>query len=894
MATRRFDVNREQSLALISAGNAGNGNDDHCPNGKSSFNSTITFRTLLRFAHDWSGMTKVTSIRLYMRKTGGVHTDQGSGASAQVQRCGDGSAGAWSSGGGSENNWSTSASGEKWPGPATGTTSQGSVTGTGWQSIEIIDSYWGMVPASVELPTSVVGSGHGGGEDNNGIRVKATNEGTVSDSFEFYGQSSSYPPYLIVTYESNRVPNKPTITSPTPGQVFGPGTTVVPVSFTGSDPDAGDTMQKWGYSWGAGPTVGTVTDLSTASGFNVTGHPLNPVGAANMPGADTISVRTYDQDGAVSPYSTAVSVIFSDGPSVASPLPAGGALADIHNAAELAVWDATARAKPIVKFTYQHTAGRNMAGYRVRLYSDALAVLWDSGTVAKSAAPGTVTTVNVPTAIVNGTQYRWGVEVLDVDGFWSPAMTPTTFKVRWGQAIYAENITTSGKDFAFTATPPALGKVQFLYQLADDAAGTGGTAWSTALPTQLASPKAYLRVLVRLWATVAGQNPALPDMQLTYNKGAAMLPDRWQNASPANASLSLDQSVRRFSRQSLRVRTLTTASHMLYPYRKTIGDGIDVVPGTDYAYSVYIRTNGPLAGGAIVRIGIRNQAGTAYIVTLQPCDPDYGAIQTNDSSGHPDGWQRLAGWFTVPDGTTLIQPDIWCNGVSVGNEYWIDGAKLEEGRVASTWVPGLVGAATHDRAGLQIDAQLGGIFRLRSSGGVITEMGAAGLTQDGSAFSLASHTHAPTTIAGAATRNLGTNLSAPAINTTAAILLGAPSAGEDPLGFYNAGKVTIPAGLGGVYIFDVYVQGTAPAGTASATLAYAVLRANFTNPASATELLGRWDRYDSGHVQGGHFTLVRPFVAGETIDLEVTMRIAAGTNIRTAGWSMQRIATGYA
>ena len=724
MATRRFDINREQSMALISAGNAGNGADDHLPMGKSTFGN-LTFEGLIRFAHDWSGMVEITKIELNVRMSGGTHTAQGDGdKQMRISRAAEN----WSSGGGSENSWSTSASGARYGSvDPTGSPVDRTMPDSGWVTISILNLYMAYAPASVG----------GGGDTNYGLFLRAENPTNSAKSFEMYGMRSAYPPYIIVTYTTtppNAAPTKPVITSPVSGQVFPPGTTHVPVSFTGSDPDSGDTMSKWGYTWGAGPTIGEVTDLSTADGFNVTDHPLGVVGTANVGGTDTLSVKTYDQDNAVSASSAAVTVILSNGPTVGSPTPGGGQLADIHNAADLAIWTAAGlHAKPILKFTYAHTAGRNMAAYRVRMYDDALAVLWDSGTVAKSAAVGAVTAVNVPTAIKgDGTPYRWGVEVQDVDGFWSPAMTPTTFKVRWGQAIYTENITTSGKDFSWANTPPALGRVQFLYRLADDAAGAGATPWTTALPSQPTTPKAYLHVLVRLVAVVAGQNPALPDMTLTYSKGAALLPDKWANPQPTQAAISLDSSVRRFGRYSLRVRALTTGSHYLYPYRVApgVGAGIEVMPDTDYTYSAFVRTNGPLAGGAIVRIGIRDTAHATYIVTLTPCDPQ-GAIQTNDSSAHPDGWQRLAGWFRVPPGTTQIVPDIWSNGLVVGNEYWVDGVKLEEGRVASTWDPGLMGAATFDRAGAQIDAQLGGLFRLRSSGGVITELGPSGLMQDG-------------------------------------------------------------------------------------------------------------------------------------------------------------------
>jgi hypothetical protein len=728
MATRRFEINKEQSLAQISAGNAGNGNDTHCPNGKSSFDTSITFRTLLRFAQDYSGMAKVTKVELFVRKTSGVHTAQGSGAHATVQRCGD--SGSWSSGGGSENSWSTSASGERFPGPATGFTSAGSMTGTGWQSLDITDSYQAYIPSYVLNPDGNPGAG----ETNNGIRVKATDEGTVSDSFEFYGAASSYPPYLLVTYTTNTAPNTPVNTSPAAGATLPAGTSPT-FSWTGSDPDSGDTRSASTLQVSTDPAFGTTLYSGAAgsgTGFSQTGvaypGPALPAGVPLY-----WRVRNTDQDAANSSYSTATQFTIAAVPTISATTPGPSTLADVHNLADLAIWAVGGlHAKPIVKWTYVHAGSRGMAAYRVRMYSDALSVLYDSGTVAATATPGQVVTVNIPTAIVLGTQYRWGVEVQDVDGNWSAVMTPTPFKVRWGQAVYSHNVGTGATGFKWSNSSPANGRAQFLYRSADDAAGTGASAWTTALPTP---GKAYVQVLVRLLATVAGSNPALPDMTLTYTpSGTATSPDRWNNASLASCVMSLDSSVKRFGAYSLKVRSTTTGSHYIHPFTKVVGDGIPVVPGTDYTYSAYVRTNGPLAGGAVAKIGIRNKERTAYIVALTPTDAE-AAIQTSDSSGHPEGWQRLAGWFTVPEGVNLVTPDIWSGGGAIGNEYWVDGVKLEEGRVASTWTPGFLGeAATADRMGLMVDAASGGIFRLRGSiGGTrdVVELGPHGMLYAG-------------------------------------------------------------------------------------------------------------------------------------------------------------------
>jgi hypothetical protein len=75
------------------------------------------------------------------------------------------------------------------------------------------------------------------------------------------------------------------------------------------------------------------------------------------------------------------------------------------------------------------------------------------------------------------------------------------------------------------------------------------------------------------------------------------------------------------------------------------------------------------------------------------------------------------------------------------------------------------------------------------------------------------------------------------------------------------------------------------------TFAYAVCYLICTLPISG-EALGRWDRYESGSQQGGHFSVTRPFVAGEELTVEVLPRVVVGSGTRVAGWNIYRIATG--
>ena len=89
MPTRRFDVNKEQSVAYYSGSST--------PTGATAMTPTARIGgvvprhhlrepgSLWRFAHDWSGMTQVTKIELHARLTATeTHTQQGSSQSVRM------------------------------------------------------------------------------------------------------------------------------------------------------------------------------------------------------------------------------------------------------------------------------------------------------------------------------------------------------------------------------------------------------------------------------------------------------------------------------------------------------------------------------------------------------------------------------------------------------------------------------------------------------------------------------------------------------------------------------------------------------------------------------------------------------------------------------------------
>lgn len=714
---------REQSIAQVSGSanpNRGNGNDDHAPIGMWSYDTDYVSRELMRFTHDWSGMTKVTKIELHVRLSNTTHTAHGSTRRMYVGRLN----GPFSMGGGGENSWSWGISGSEWGDP--GLTASGgedfSLTAYNsgdWVTLDITTVYDDFIPSYVKNPAG----GNGAGATNDGIRLWSYDENTVARTVELYTMRTGSAPYIVVTYTTNTAPGTPTLTGPANGAVIASGSQPS-FSFAGYEVDSGDNMKSFDLqiddSSGFGSPVynGNVPTFPAAPWWNgaqtVTNWPY-PGGGLVAGTTYYWRVRTYDQSDAVGPWSAARSFTMGATPTIGSFYPGASQLAPISNLGEAATWTSGgAHAKPQVSFAYAHPGGLAGTHYRVRLYSDGSTTLYDSGTVARALTPGTTYYINVPYAIVMGTQYRWGVEVRDSAGNWSANMAPSPFKVRWGQAIYTQNVTVNASNIQLKTGSLTGSTVQsaFLYRTADDAAGTGATGWVSD-PGSIATMKAYLHILVRLSTYVAGTNPALSDMTLTYQGGTALVPDKWTIGS---GTAVLDPGSKRFGKYGLRLTAAGTGV-WAYPYHSVVGDDVDVQPDTDYTISAWVNTGGaPLRSGSFATLYILKQDGSIqnWWLTPQPV----GMVRTTfDSTAFPNHWQQLVGVFHVPPGVTTIRPLLWAgNAMVAGDRVWWDGVRLEQGRVAQSWTPGFLSdGAVLDSHGLQVDARSGGIFRLHGS-----------------------------------------------------------------------------------------------------------------------------------------------------------------------------------
>ncbi len=171
-------------------------------------------------------------------------------------------------------------------------------------------------------------------------------------------------------------------------------------------------------------------------------------------------------------------------------------------------------------------------------------------------------------------------------------------------------------------------------------------------------------------------------------------------------SVAADSNEFRFGTQSLKVTTGDTGDNALYP-----ASAVTVTAGLTYTLSAYIKTAAVLASGALLRIA---QAGT-----LTPALADSATVTDSSLSGESvNGWQRMSVSLVMPEGTLSVRPVVLYTGTTLGETFWIDGIKFEEGDFASLWHQNIVSKRlVLDQGAVQIDASQGGLLRLKGSTG---------------------------------------------------------------------------------------------------------------------------------------------------------------------------------
>jgi len=743
MATKNFSITKD-SLLAYNGTNLGGGDDDHLITG---YYSGYRFRSLLQFALDWTGVVQITSAVLKMRTTSGVHVVKGGDPTITARR----NTASWTENSGRSSYDSPSGSGwsgastdyayTSWTDDGVGNYNVPTSSGT-WTSFDITEIVDQWAPASVKKSTGAAG----GGAANYGLAILATPEVDTSETAEFYSRESSYDPYIVLTYSTNSAPNAPTLTYPISGARV--TDTTPTLTFVGSDPDPGDTIDH--YDIGLEPTTGYGVEASWAGTYGITFATTGISGqnvswtAPTLPRGQWYQWRakTVDAGGLAGPFSATQWFRVNALPVGTKVTNNTTALPYIHNlATDLAAWTSGGNhAKARFAWTYSDADGDAQASAKVRIYAASTGGSPLNGGGAGETISGTATTLNSSYQLINGTSYWWTIEVVDAYGESSGESSRGQFHVRWGQVLYEYAPTggASSGSWQFSSATVAAGTQKAILFGATGSSGTAGISWKSTIGA--VAPNVYAKFLVRLATNVSGTNPSLDWMTFSY-VGTALQPDRWTFV-PSGDWL-LDADVRRFGTKSLRCAvTASAGNRFAYPYLNAVDDDVIVQPSTDYTFSAFVKTESPLTHGTIrLRVNPAGDNGNE----ISEWYTDTSRRETTDStvdwdgSSTPEGWLRLVLRFTTGPATTRVRPMIHYthDDSSSGDVFWWDAVKLEEGSVATAWTPGFIAdAVVLDAGGIAVDAFAGGILQLRGADGGardVVSLGNAGLVFGGDA-----------------------------------------------------------------------------------------------------------------------------------------------------------------
>lgn len=732
MATKTWAVSKDQ---LATDTGHGAGKDDHLFVGYASW-LPGSVRSFLQFTLDWSGVVQITKAELHIKTSTGYHGSIGGSNQTHVDLV----TASWSEGthGADEVWWSGEGSFSR----SVSTSYRASFNATAdstWEVVDITAIVNRWAPASVKQSNGSPGAA----ASNYGIRLMANSEGTAAGRTEFWAREkgTSYDAYITLTYSTNQAPVLQSYDSPANGALITDDTPSL--VFTLDDPDAADTCTAYDIQVDDDPAFGSPA-ISLAD--QAIGSPANTVQVTHVCSALTRNATYYwrvkgtDNQGLkAASWSANQSFLLAALPTTGTYTPTGNAFATIWNLGELALWTDGSFAKPRLTFVYSNASSVAMASYRVRVYDAASAgnLVADTNVVNAVVASGAIVIVDLATAMPRNTSRWWTVEVVDAAGGNSGESARQQFRVQWGQAQYEANPGTSST-WSFQA--PISGESQtggqvvfgFRTATASDAGG-GGTRSAWAANIGNLTPATWLNVFVRLTPTTAGTNVVLPSMKFTYqSSGSGTAPDNWTRSPSSEWLLSTAQ--RRFGAKSLKCTVVSgvTGDRYAYPFRSVDGDDIPVVPGVPYTFSAYVNTPAALTGGSL-KVHIYQGGSLTEEVAAQYVTK--ASEQVTSTIAEKDGWKRITMTYTAPPGWTTVRPMIRYTRTSgVDESFYVDGAKHEEGPVATPWQAGAIGSVLLDSGGVFVDRQAGGTLRLRGQTGGsrdIVELGTSGLVFGG-------------------------------------------------------------------------------------------------------------------------------------------------------------------
>ena len=747
MPTKRFLVSRDASVALKpDGGSLGQGAGDNVVLGKQPSGDAANlwlYRSFMYFPVDFTGMTGITSatITLHAYSRSGKNnidwefTGSSTADGMQIRPV----TASWVEG-------TKGADGIWWYNNAIAWANQPATTTTGAVDISsgisntrpshgtkytftVTDlvRYW--APASIS-----VGGSSGLNNSNNGIRLAMRDETTGADGgVEFCSREddiinggTSYDAYIEITYTTALTVPSNTIVAPTASKVADIVNLNNLATWTGATALArprltwdyvandGGAQAEWRvkiYSASiAGTTLfdsGWVSDPNHSASETVA-IPDSIASATHMPGGITVAT------------SSSTVPVWSSGTATYT-------TASNHNL----------DTGMVVNITGFEQDGYNVSGAVVTVTSSTtftVPIASNPGT-ATAGTTGTVATIwhTGYKGLVNNTAYWWTVTTRGSAGLESVESARTAFKVIWGQTRHEHTYTTSAYSYVHTlgATPSATAVARIFGTTPTTT--TAPSVWYSSLDSAIVNRGTNTILVVDMRVgilnnnnTARGSSPTITGRLTSISSATA--PDDWALNSGSH-TLQLVSTSRRFGTRSAQL-TVNDTSGLAQPYRLSAGDGIAVVPNTNYVFSTYVSDGDGVEGNVTLRVYPGSAANASVTGETALATSDAHIAFEEDS----DGWRRMYVFFNS-SGNDKVRPVIYCGGWTSGQSILLDGSIVEEGTVIRSYTPGLVNSpAVIEGGGVQIDALQGGIFRLRgSSGGLrdVIELGANGLVFGG-------------------------------------------------------------------------------------------------------------------------------------------------------------------
>jgi hypothetical protein len=230
MAVSDFTCNKDARVASSGGSNMGSGTSDGLPYGTYS---GYKYRTLLGFSVNMAGWTSITQALLYVKSSNQIHVAFGSDPTFVAHRI----QAAWSEG--SSSGLSTG-NAVVYGGPSAAAANaiqkDAPTTENTWTSVDVTAMMRDVLAGAPFYGIRLIGT------DNSSVE-----SGSAANVGEIYSrESGSGTAYLHITYETNRAPNAPTVSSPSVDGNGLSGTQTPTFNVNMTDPD-GNAINN--YNW---------------------------------------------------------------------------------------------------------------------------------------------------------------------------------------------------------------------------------------------------------------------------------------------------------------------------------------------------------------------------------------------------------------------------------------------------------------------------------------------------------------------------------------------------------------------------------------------------------------------------------------------------------------------